>query len=133
MEYMRRLAKVVCVVPVVIRSDAMTRDEAFAAKKAVIETLVKAGVEFYGFGLTKDEMIVLAEGKVAGAPPYVVSSKAYTPGDKSDASLTEGKKPLNEFAYMKDAILLLHIDEMRRQSADRFVRWRSAGAPKDVE
>lgn len=74
-KYMRHLSEFVTVIPVFIKSDTMTRDEAFAAKKNLVKQLDEEKISFFGFGLTPEEMIVLADSKVEGAPPLVVSSR----------------------------------------------------------
>ncbi|KAJ3187961.1 hypothetical protein HDU85_006354 [Gaertneriomyces sp. JEL0708] len=131
--YLKRLSKVVSVVPVVIRSDTMTVDEAFAVKREIIEVLYREGIETFTTGLSKDELLALASAKVAGAPPYVVSARAPKPTSADGRVEYEGRKVLNEIETFKDTVLFLHTDELRRGTADRFVRWRSAGSPKDID
>ncbi|KND00582.1 uncharacterized protein SPPG_03706 [Spizellomyces punctatus DAOM BR117] len=137
-EYMRRLAKVSSVVPVLVRSDTMTFDEAFAAKKEIIEVLAKAGIETFGFGLSKEELMILVDAKTVGVPPFAISARAYKRAAVRKAqskAVGEGEERnlLNEFGQFKEALLLLHLDELRRVTADRFVRWRSAGSPKEID
>ncbi|KAI9101104.1 Septin-domain-containing protein [Phlyctochytrium arcticum] len=138
LEYMRRLSKTTCVIPILIRSDTLGMDESFAAKKEIVDALSRSGVEFFGFGFSNEELIALADAKIRGSPPYAISAKYMKrKGEfgKSDVSGSEldGGRFLNEFDTFKESLLFLYLDEIRRITADKFVRWRSQGSAKEID
>ncbi|KAJ3015956.1 hypothetical protein HKX48_004295 [Thoreauomyces humboldtii] len=134
LEYLKRLDRVVAVVPVIVCSDTLTFSRVKELKKQVVDTLLKHGIDVYRFGLSREEFAVAAENGV-GHPFAVttVSPRSVVSQVRRDSDIPASEAPLdrpvvNEFEELKDALLFTHVHDLRRVTADRFVRWRSAGA-----
>ena len=109
---MRQLSAQVSVVPVIVKGDTLNPSQVFELKAAVLQELAQAKITIFGFGLTSDELIDLAQSETPGAVPYVVSSPKYAP-----PTVAIGK--LNEFDILKRSLLYNFIDDLRQLSAER--------------
>ncbi|KAJ3087163.1 eukaryotic translation initiation factor 3 subunit E, partial [Phlyctochytrium bullatum] len=117
LEYIRRLERVVTVVPVILKSDSLTSAEVFKLKREVLERLGAAGVRIHGFGLSHEECVSLARGEVWGAVPFAISSPNEIPGGE----VTGGRETSrNEFEDLKTTILYHHINDIRTLTAEKF-------------
>ncbi|KAI8921248.1 Septin-domain-containing protein [Powellomyces hirtus] len=157
MEYIKRLDKYAAVVPVIVCSDTMSAAHVKDLKKQIVDAFVRFGLDIYSFGLSKDELAIAAEMGVGH--PFAVStfpltnnsaeaanSTSITPSPDSSSTAPEAAaaadksadatqtctQRIDEFADLKRALLMTHIDDLRRVTADRFVKWRSAGARNDL-
>ncbi|KAJ3268507.1 hypothetical protein HK104_005354, partial [Borealophlyctis nickersoniae] len=73
-EYMKRLALFVPIVPVLVKCDTLTTRQVFKLKLDVLHTLRSAGIDVEMFGMGWDECVALAQAKVGGAVPFAVAS-----------------------------------------------------------
>ncbi|KAJ3176397.1 hypothetical protein HDU87_005266 [Geranomyces variabilis] len=121
LEYMRLLSPGCVLVPVIVKSDTMTAREAFTLKATVLEELWRAGIDIYGFGLSPAELMQLARQGTPGAVPFAVSDAAAL--DRDRPALLEDV--LDEFEALKDHVFY-RANELRQQTAEKFVLWRSA-------
>ncbi|KAJ3141265.1 hypothetical protein HDU90_007292 [Geranomyces variabilis] len=121
LEYMRLLSPGCVLVPVIVKSDTMTAREAFTLKATVLEELWRAGIDIYGFGLSSAELMQLARQGTPGAVPFAVSDAAAL--DRDRPALLEDV--LDEFEALKDHVFY-RANELRQQTAEKFVLWRSA-------
>ncbi|KAI9340663.1 Septin-domain-containing protein [Zopfochytrium polystomum] len=121
LEFMRRLAPVVNLVPVIVKCDTLKPSEISNLKLAVLEEISRANITIYGFGLELDDLKSLARNGVNGAVPFAISNHTIMPGGS-----------INEFPALKDAILYHHADDLRLLTADRFVKWRDARMERDL-
>lgn len=122
-EYMKRLAPYVAIVPVILKCDTLTHSELFKLKVSVLEEVKRAGVDIYGFGMNLDELIDLARAGVGGAVPFAVSNPLGR--DESELGTSAGQADrLNEFKVLKTCLLSTNVDDIRSITAGKFVAWR---------
>lgn len=122
-EFLRLLSPYAAIVPVIVKSDTLDKAEVFRLKVSVLEELKKHSIDVFSFGLDLDECHLMAKQGVAGAIPFAISN-----ADQIDI---DGR--LNELNTLKEKILLIHSDEIRRQNAARFVKWREADLHQRIE
>lgn len=120
-EYMRVLSPYTCIVPVILKSDSLRPTEIFDLKVSILETLMKTGISFYGFGLNMNELLELAKSQVMDAPPYAVSSPCVGKSCKF-----EGKEVVNEFETLKTNLLYNFTGDLRQAGSEKFVGWRQS-------
>ncbi|KAJ3417443.1 Lactosylceramide 4-alpha-galactosyltransferase [Chytridiales sp. JEL 0842] len=120
-EYMKRLAPVVNLIPVIVKSDTLKQSEISMLKVAILEEIQRAQIKIYGFGLEIEELITLAKNGIFGALPFAISN--YT---------IENDRYLNEFQSLKDNILFHHIQDFRYLTAQRFAQWREKNVEREL-
>ncbi|KAI9087991.1 Septin-domain-containing protein [Phlyctochytrium arcticum] len=127
-EYMRRLAPYVTIVPVILKCDTLTYSEVFRLKAAILEELKRAKVEIYGFGLNIDDMIALAKTGTEGCVPFAVSNSLTVdvgPAPSYGGIISPLGDRLNEFDLLKTRLFSTHTEVFRAITAQRFVSWRT--------
>ncbi|KAI9204071.1 Septin-domain-containing protein [Polychytrium aggregatum] len=115
--YMRNIAHLCNLVPVLIKSDSLTSKAVFDLKKSILAALKKEGIKMYNFGFTDDELQFCAENHISHVPPFAVSS------DVEDGPQLGSE---NEFDTLYRHILHIHIDTLRYEAAAKFAQWREA-------
>lgn len=154
-ELMRRLSKVACIIPVLMKCDTLNKKELVNLRLNVLTTLCKENINFYGFGFSKEEIMTLLdfarnlpllsrdgkgaiqgyeEGLLANIQsaedlfniinfPFTISTKV--------SNITPISSEMNEteifgVAELKQSVFYDHIDDIRRHTADGFIKWREA-------
>ncbi|KAJ1566830.1 Palmitoyl-protein thioesterase 1, partial [Cladochytrium tenue] len=85
LEFMRRLAPWVNLVPVMVKCDTLKRTEIAALKISILEEIVRARIPIYGFGLDAEELLALArsaDAATANTPmvPFAISTHSVMTG-----------------------------------------------------
>ncbi|KAI8799775.1 Septin-domain-containing protein [Cladochytrium replicatum] len=119
-EFMKRLSAFVNVVPVIVKSDSITRDQVFALKVNILLALINNDIPIYGFGLTAEELLALARAKVPGSAPFATYSSEFT----STFGRERNVAPLNDIADLFDVLIYSHTDDLRQLAGEKFVQWR---------
>ncbi|KAJ3182503.1 hypothetical protein HDU85_002601 [Gaertneriomyces sp. JEL0708] len=122
-EFMKRLAPFVTIVPVILKCDTLSTPEIFRLKVSILDTLKRSGVDVYGFGLSMDQLMDLAKGGVKGAVPFAVSNLSSAELSRSP-HWDDNTERLNELGALKFGLWSTHVDEVRSLTAEKFVDWR---------
>lgn len=115
LEYMRQLASTVVIVPIIIKSDTLSKAEVFALKVSILEELWREGIEVYGFGLSHQELLQVAQAQVPGSVPFAISNLKPHADDV-----------VNEFDVLKENIFYHYLGELRQKTSEKFINWRAA-------
>ncbi|KAI9193373.1 Septin-domain-containing protein [Polychytrium aggregatum] len=121
-EFMRRLSSVVTIVPVIMKCDAMRKNELFQLKTQILSELGRAGIRVFGFGLEMWELLVLARNQLPGAVPFAISNYAI---------MNEDPGPLSELETLQKLLLFQSLPEIRYWTAETFVKWRTVLIEKE--
>lgn len=122
LEYMRRLAPVVNLVPVIFKCDTLNPDEISDLKRGILDELIRQQIKIYGFGMELQELRLLAEHGVMGAVPFAISNHMNNNFGNN----------VNEFLSLRDALIFNHSSDLRLLTADRFSKWRDARVERDL-
>ena len=110
-EFMKQISKYTTVIPVIVKSDSLTRQQILTLKKEIIESLEKERVDFFRFGLDLKEL------KENCLYPNVVPFAV---------SVYNEDGIVNEMELLKQFLFYSFKDDIRCTSADKFVRWRNS-------
>ncbi|KAJ3396421.1 hypothetical protein HDU92_003043 [Lobulomyces angularis] len=117
-EYMRVLSPFTNVIPVLIKSDSLQKEEIFELKNSILQQLHnKNDINLFKFGLSSEELIEVSND--VGSIPFAVS-----------LTQENSKNVINELETLKEYLFYYYIDDIRQKTAEKFAAWRSAQSQK---
>lgn len=142
-EYMKKLSKVVNIIPVILKSDTMDIEALFKLKKQILTTVREHKIDIFTGGLTVDELIQLIDAKVTGTIPYVLNMTESVDFDNFSKTMAStyhsitSNKPtidlpspihssethLNELSDFNHGLFYLYPDLLREAAATRCLAY----------
>ncbi|OTB04929.1 hypothetical protein M426DRAFT_320233 [Hypoxylon sp. CI-4A] len=127
LEYIRRLAPLTNVIPIIAHADSLSPTQLTTCKEQVLGQLQQAGVKAFSFasGNRQDDMTSVP------SIPYAVSSASGSDHDVMDASLlmsSEYVQPLmtSELKYLVENVFSSNgISWLRHTAAKKYLEWRT--------
>ncbi|KAI0145406.1 hypothetical protein GGR57DRAFT_301857 [Xylariaceae sp. FL1272] len=128
LEYMRRLAPLTNIIPVLARVDLLSAEQIVASKREIMMQLQSASISPFSFA--SDDR----EEQLPGKPsvPYTASSISIADHDEMDASLlmsSEYVQPLmrTDLAFLVEKIFSVDgASWLRHSAAKKYLQWRDA-------
>jgi hypothetical protein len=113
------------IIPVLVKCDHMTRQQISEAKKQVLETcFANPSISIFKFGMSDKELLEHVNGLSGGVGtiPFALSF------DEDGDWIAEGM--VDEFELLKNQILFHFKEDLRQESAEKFVAWRYSKSKK---
>ncbi|KAI9208321.1 Septin-domain-containing protein [Polychytrium aggregatum] len=118
-EYIRLLSPFTIVIPVILKSDSMSKSEIFRLKTQILKTFDDLKIPLLTGGMTSAELTLLVKSRVEGTFPFAVSGLGSEVDSERDAS-----KVLDEFEELGQFILYHQLAELRVLTSEKFTTWR---------
>ncbi|KAK6355249.1 hypothetical protein TWF696_004364 [Orbilia brochopaga] len=125
-DFMRKLAALTNVLPVIAKSDTLTAPQTTELKLSILNDLRNAGIRAFLFGKSADDV---ARG-LPGCPPFTTSS-AQAPDESMDASLLMSPEYVPPLVASELDDLIGHLFDtdyaawLRHSSTKKFLSWKA--------
>lgn len=137
LEYIRRLAPLTNVIPILARAELLSKEQTVACKQEIAGQLEKAGVRPFAF--TPSTVQEKQEQPIPSIP-YTASSATMSDHDVMDASLLMNPdyvQPLlpTDLAFLVERMFSLDgASWLRHSAAKKYLQWRdiTPGRPRDL-
>ncbi|KAG0346164.1 hypothetical protein BG004_002286 [Podila humilis] len=73
-EFMQRIMRHVNLIPVLAKADTLSVSQLWKTKARILKQLEDSGIDFFQFGFTIEELKEMAHERMAGGPPFALSS-----------------------------------------------------------
>ncbi|KAF8935128.1 hypothetical protein BGZ47_010061, partial [Haplosporangium gracile] len=96
--FMKRIMRHVNLIPILAKADTLSINQLWKAKSRILKQLEENQIEFFQFGYSLEDLKEMAAEKMAGGPPFVLSTselEVQNVGDPAD-SLTDLALAVNE-------------------------------------
>ncbi|KAI1261198.1 hypothetical protein F5Y18DRAFT_402876 [Xylariaceae sp. FL1019] len=129
MEYMRQLAPLTNVIPILARADLLPAEQILASKREIVMQLQTAGITPFSFTPSDREE---QSSMIIPGVPYTASSISIADHDEMDASLlmnSEYVQPLlrTDLAFLVEKIFSVDgASWLRHSAAKKYLQWREA-------
>jgi septin family protein len=140
-EYLRSLHHLCNVVPVLVKTDLLSRDQEYQLKCKVLQELKDNGIDIYQCGHSLEKLSELCRQGSQVAPPFSISTK-FTSNVTNDGGTTvldskSGQYHLSslhqhfssatgysKLMHLKDTLFYTHVDQLRQSTVAKFMAWR---------
>ncbi|KAF9140552.1 hypothetical protein BGX30_006364 [Mortierella sp. GBA39] len=144
--FMKRIMRHVNLIPILAKADTLSVNQLWKAKSRILKQLEENQIEFFQFGYSLEDLKEMAAEKMAGGPPFVLSTselEVQNVGEPAD-SLTDLALAVNEGRFSKghsDLCLLQTLllgpknRTLHQASVKKFLnRWKTdLGLPLEEE
>ncbi|KAI8099955.1 Septin-domain-containing protein [Halteromyces radiatus] len=130
-EYLRSIHQLCNVIPVIVKTDLLSREQEQKLKYAVLKELEANGIQFYQCGFTFEQLLALCQQGDLDVPPFAISTKLKTSNydHKMDTTQSLHHRLLSATCYsklmhLKQVLFYTHVDQLRHLTVEKFVTWR---------
>ncbi|KAG0273402.1 Vacuolar protein sorting-associated protein 4 [Linnemannia exigua] len=144
--FMKRIMRHVNLIPILAKADTLSINQLWKAKSRILKQLEENQIEFFQFGYSLEDLKEMASEKMAGGPPFVLSTSELEVQNVGQpaASLTDLALAVNEGRFSEghsDLCLLQTLllgpknRILHQASVKKFLnRWKTdLGLPLEVE
>jgi len=130
-EYLKRLASMTNVIPLIAQSDALSAEQLSSLKTTILSELQAANIRPFLFGLSPEDALR----SDYPCAPYAISTITGKDHDTMDASLLMSPDYVQPLVISELAALVERVFErdaiswLRNSAAKKFIQWRNSSAP----
>ncbi|KAI8339567.1 Septin-domain-containing protein [Chlamydoabsidia padenii] len=122
-EYLRSIHHLCNIIPVLVKTDLLSRDQEYALKCNVLQELGNNGISIYGCGHTLEQLSELCRQGLPDIPPFSISTKLVNPGTISNQHHYSAIG-YSKLIHLKDVLFYTHVDQLRQSTVCKFMAWR---------
>lgn len=140
-EYLRSIHHLCNIIPVLVKTDLLTRDQEYQLKCKVLQELKDHGIVIYQCGHSVEKLFELCRQGSHVAPPFSISTKFASNATNScsttplDSNSSQYHRPslhqhfssatgYSKLMHLKDTLFYTHVDQLRQSTVSKFMAWR---------